>query len=111
MSTFRDRAAPILRSAIIPPLTQDQKADIWDLYHQSADANELAGHLSELNLHPELKQQLIEAKRKPAMEPDDTDKALGVLNHMSTMDPKVLDLVEQHPNVLKVFLAAHGGKE
>jgi len=96
---FIDHAAAILKSAVFPPLTQDQKSDLWTLYHTSKDANELSGHLSEVNLHPELKQQLITAKGKPTVEFDDVDKAIAVMHRLAALPQATLDLVEKHPHV------------
>lgn len=104
---FRDQAFDFLQRA---PLTDDQRADIWDLFHSSTSANELSDHLKELPLPAALKQDLVQAKLKPAIEPDDSEKVMAILNHMKAMDPRVLEVAEKHPHVLKAVTdAAHGG--
>jgi len=109
MPKFTDHAAPILSAG--PAISDEQRSDLWSLFHVSKDPAELAQHLSELPLRGDFKDDLIRAKRKPALEPDDTDKVMGVLNHMSAMDSRVLEAAESHPLVLKALIAAHGGSE
>jgi len=111
MSKFTDHAAPLLKNE--PSLDDSQRADLWSLFHQSADANELAGHLSELSLRGNLKGDLIRAKRKPATEPDDLDRAVALIHRMAAIDSKVLDTAEKHPHVLghMVDEANSAGKE
>lgn len=103
---FTDHAFRVLQNA---PISEDQRADLWDRFHSSKNANDLGEHLKDLPLPASLKMNLILAKQKPAVEPTDMDKAKAVLQHIATMDPKVLEAAEQHPNVLKTMLAAVNG--
>jgi hypothetical protein len=99
MSTFKDHAVEILKGE--PTINDSQRSDLWDLFHQSANATELARRLHTMPLRPDLKEQLLRAKNKPSVKPDPIEK---VLDAMQRMDPKVLDLAEKHPHMLKLVV-------
>jgi hypothetical protein len=103
-SPFTDEVSPILRGE--PSITNDQRADLFDVFHKSKDPNELARHLQPLVLPDDLKQQLYDKKKKmvPPVEP--VDKVTDVVNRMKTLDPAALETAEGHPNVLKAFVTA-----
>jgi hypothetical protein len=102
-SPFQDPAQPIL--AAHPAITDDQRADLWDIFHGSKDAQELATKLQPVGVPDDLKQSLFEAKTQnaPAVEP--VAKAISVLKTVAGLDPRILDAAEGHPNVTKALLA------
>jgi hypothetical protein len=107
-SPFLDPAKPIL--AAHPAITDDQRADLWDIFHQSKDSGELAQHLQPLGIPDELKHHLFVAKDATAPAPTPkvapVDKVTGAIQRIAQMDPKVIDLAESHPNVLKTLATA-----
>ena len=107
-SPFLDPAKPIL--AAHPAITDDQRADLWDIFHQSKDSGELAQHLQPLDIPDDLKHHLFVAKdaTAPASEPKvpPVDKVTAAIHRVAQIDPKVLDLAETHPNVLKTLTTA-----
>jgi hypothetical protein len=102
-SPFIDHAAPIL--AAEPAITDHQRADLWDAFH-TKNADELTQHLAPLAVPDDLKHKLWTAKQSlaPALPP--VDKVTAAMQRMVTLDPKVLETAEAHPNVLKVLTTA-----
>jgi hypothetical protein len=100
---FADPAEPILRG--VPGITDDERADLWDAFH-SKSADELAQHLQPLAIPEEHKNRLYQAKQMSMPAPAPLDKATQAIKAVATIDPKVLDMAETHPNVLKVLSAA-----
>lgn len=102
-SPFLDPAQPIL--AAHPAISDDQRADLWDIFHGSKNPDELAAKLQSLGVPDDVKQSLFEAKTQnmPAVEP--VAKAVDVLKTVAGLDPKILDAAEGHPNVTKALLA------
>ena len=102
-SPFLDPAQPIL--AAHPAISDEQKADLWDIFHGTKSPDELATKLQPLGVPDDVKQSLFEAKTQnaPAVEP--VAKAISVLKTVAELDPKVLDAAEGHPNVTKALLA------
>ena len=102
-SPFLDPAQPILSAH--PAISDDQRADLWDIFHGSKSPEELAAKLQPLGVPDDVKQSLFEAKTQnmPAVEP--VAKAVSVLKTVAGLDPKILDAAEGHPNVTKALLA------
>jgi hypothetical protein len=96
-----DDAAVILRGE--PTINDDQRADLWDLYHATKTPSELARHLQAIPVHPDLKQQLFTAKQKSV---DPIDRVVEVLSQLKQIDPRTLDLAEKSPTVLKALMSA-----
>ena len=107
-SPFLDPAKPIL--AAHPAITDDQRADLWDIFHQSKDSGELAQHLQPLGIPDALKHHLFVAKDATAppvpVKVAPIDKVTDAIKRISQLDPKVVDLAESHPNVLKTLSTA-----
>jgi hypothetical protein len=102
---FVDHAFPVLYGE--PTIDDRQREELWDIYHTSRNATELAQRLHPMPLHPDLKEQLLRAKNKPSVELDPIDK---VFEAIQWLDPQVLEIAESHPFVLKhmVDLATQG---
>lgn len=107
-SPFLDSAKPIL--AAHPAITDDQRADLWDIFHNSKDSGELAQHLQPLAIPDDLKHHLFVAKDATAppvpVKVAPIDKVTDAIKRISQLDPKVVDLAESHPNVLKTLSTA-----
>lgn len=101
---FVDHAQPILAGE--PSITADQRADLWDIFHNSKDANELANHLSTMALPDDTKQQLFDAKKKAAPKVEPIERAVHALATMTTIPPAVMELAEKYPNTAKALLSA-----
>ena len=56
---FTDHAFPVIAQE--PGLSDENRADIWSLFHTAKDTTELAQHLSSLPLHPMMKADLLKA--------------------------------------------------
>lgn len=100
---FADPAAPILRDD--PALTDQHRADIHDAFY-SKNADELVQHLMPMDIPENTKQALYAAKKISEPAPEPLDKTAAAINRMGQIDPKLLDLAEAHPNILKVLTAA-----
>lgn len=114
-SPFMDHASPILAGD--PVLSDANRADLWDIFHSSKDPNELAQHLQSLAtpadptkqplvVPEDTKKRLWEAKQKSMPVAGPVDKVTAAMTQLSQIDPKVLEVAESHPNVLKVLTAA-----
>lgn len=103
-SPFLDHARPILEND--PALSNEHKADLWDIFHSSKNADELAHHLQPLSVSDDTKQALYEAKQSSTPEPAPADHVVDALSRLAKLDPKVLELAESHPNVLKTIMTA-----
>lgn len=106
--SFVDHAQPVLAGA--PDIDDEKRADLYDLFHNSKNADELARHLSAIPVPDALKTQLYDAKKKqsPAAEP--IDKATDAISRIGKLDPKVLQLAEQFPTVTKALITAATAK-
>jgi hypothetical protein len=98
-----DHAAPVLAGE--PTISDAQRADLWDAF-QTKNADELTQHLQTLAVPDDFKQRLLDAKVKSIPAADPLDKTTAIMTKMSKIDPQVLDLAENHPNVLKMMVSA-----
>ena len=98
-STKIDHAHVVLEHA---PLTQDQKADLWDEVYRAPNADALAHSLESFDLPAHLVAALITAKRLIDSE-SRADKTKDAAERMAELDPKTLDLLESHPRMLQHF--------
>ena len=103
-SPFQDHAAPILSAE--PAINDQQREQLWDVFHQSKDPNELAQKLVPLAVPDDLKHKLWTAKQSVAPVVPPVDKTVAAMQRMVDLDPKVLATAEAHPNVLKVLTSA-----
>jgi hypothetical protein len=101
-SPWHDAAAPILSAAAGVP--DGVLAEAWDAYHQSKHSNELVTKLAGLNLPDGIKHQLYQAKVDSTPPLTAVDKVFDAINRLGTLDPKVRDIAENHPTLLKSFL-------
>lgn len=99
---FLDHARPILDGD--SALSDEHRADLWDIFHSSKSADELAHHLQPLSVSDDTKQALHEAKQKSTPEPAPADHIVDALTRLSNMDPKIVELAESHPNILKAIV-------
>lgn len=97
-----DLAAPIL--AAEPGLSQSDRADLWDHFHQSADAGELSQRLIAAPISDDLRSRLLRAKEISMPVPGPVDRVTDAMNKMKGMDPAALDLAEKHPKLLQAIL-------
>lgn len=103
-SPFQDHAAPVLSND--PTLTDEKRASLWDIFHSSKDHNELAQKLQPEEIPDATKHALWQAKQASLPAPTPHDNIVAALQRMAQIDPKVLDLAESHPAVLKAFTSA-----
>ena len=99
-----DLAAPILAGD--PVLSDEHRADLWDTFHNSKSPEELVQHLQPLRVPDDTKKRLYDAKKQSMPPVGPVDKVTAVMQKMTQIDPKMLDLAESHPNVLKTLTAA-----
>jgi hypothetical protein len=104
MSKFVDHAFPILQGD--PALTSAGRADIWDHFHQSGNATELAQRLQNVAMPDDTRAQLISAKSKPSTELDNLDRVVRAIHKLSAMDSKDLEIAESHPRMLQHLIDA-----
>lgn len=107
-SPFLDPAKPIL--AAHPDITDEDRAALWDEFHNSKDSAELAQKLQPLAVPDDLKHHLFVAKDATAppvpAKVAPIDKVTDAIKRISQFDPKMIDLAESHPNVLKTLATA-----
>jgi hypothetical protein len=96
-----DKAAVVLYGE--PTINDEQRADLYDVYYQSPTANALACRLAPLDLHPDLKEQLVNAKR---LGEDAMDRAIEAINKLRQIDPVVLAKAERHPTITQALILA-----
>ena len=102
---LHDHAQDVLQDA---PISEDQKAELWDHYHDTKSARELAERIQSVPIPEPVAVALLEAKKKAEPPQNSADKILGALVSI----PKVaLDTAEQHPHVLAQFVKAIFGKD
>ena len=90
------------------PLSVDLKADLWDAATTAQSPDDLARSLKQFDIPPHVAASLIVAKRlldTEHPEPSDAEKVKAAAQQMSQIDPKLLDILEAHPTVLKHLLA------
>lgn len=96
-----DHAHVVLQDA---PITTEKKADIWDEVYRAPNADSLARSLEAFDIPAHLVAALVTAKRLIDTEhpaPSHADKVKAAAHQMAQMDPKLLSIIEHHPNVLK----------
>ena len=108
-SPYADPAAPVL--AAHPGITDEDRANLWDVFHNSKDSSELAQKLQPMTAIPDnLKHKLFVTKDATAppvpVKVAPIDKVTDAIKRISQLDPKVVDLAESHPNVLKTLSTA-----
>src|ERR1700676_268675 len=102
-SPFMDHAAPVLAGE--PTINDQQRADLWDAFHTKSP-EELVQHLQPLAVPDDFKHKLFTAKQASMPAPEPMDRVAEALTRIKSIDPAVLDVAEQHPNVLKAMTAA-----
>jgi len=93
-------------------LTQDQRADAWDVYYQSRHSQELAQKLANIDAPEQVKTDLWNAKRQfsdPV--PTPMDRVEQALHRMADLDPNVLESMESKPNILKSLMSSLQGEK
>jgi hypothetical protein len=101
-SPFVDHAEPILRNA---PISDEDKANLWDVFHNSKDPDELIQRLHPLAVPDQVKTDLYEKKKK--LQPiGPVDTAVSALNRMRDLPSEVLDLAEAHPKIASLLVSA-----
>jgi hypothetical protein len=101
-SPFIDAAKPILAGE--PTINDDQRAELWDTFHNTKNATELATKLAPLSIPDDTKQQLYSAKQRAVAPPEPIDRAAKALNSIANIDPKVLEMAEKYPTVAKTLI-------
>jgi hypothetical protein len=105
---LHDLAAPILRDA--PDMSDAVRGDLWDLFHDSKTADELAQKLSAVPIEGGLKQELILARVKSLQpEPSDSttpiiDAAMEAMHWVAQLPQHVRSIAERHPIVAKFLV-------
>jgi len=111
-SPFHDHAARVLNQHG-QALDIGTKADLWDLFNETRNHNELAAKLAPLNVPDVVKHHLYLAKAALAPTPTHADKIVEAVNHLgklaSTPEGKeMLATAERHPNLLRAFTSDKG---
>jgi hypothetical protein len=110
MEPYQDPAESILRGE--PTINDEQRANLFDIFHSTKDEGELARRLQPLAVPDDFKKQLYDAKQGGAItKGEPLDKVTEAINRMKTIDPQVLAMAEAHPNVLKALTGAAGAAE
>jgi hypothetical protein len=103
-SPFHDPAQAILEQD--SGLTDEQRAELWDIFSQSKDPNHLAQQLQAVDALPETKDQLWRAKQATTPMPTQLEKVSEALKEISRMDPATLEMAEKYPTISKAFIDA-----
>lgn len=103
-SPYADHAEKIL--AADPTLDDATRSTLWDSYHSTVDPNELASQMRDVIAPEDTKNKLILAKQTTSPVPTRVEKLTSALTTMSRVDPKTLQIAQQHPNVAKALIEA-----
>ena len=103
---FHDHAKDVL--AADSTLSDEQKADLWETWHDAKTPQELSERLNGVPVPADVAQALLVAKQRTMPE---EPHAMRAIRHMATLDPAQLDLAENHPGVLQTLLDAIRGKK
>jgi hypothetical protein len=101
---WADPAEGILRSD--GSLTDERRATLWELFHDSASPADLARRLQYHDVSNGTKHQLFEAKRLTAPVESPTDRTVSALKRMARIDPRILEAAEKHPTAMKALADA-----
>jgi hypothetical protein len=96
-------AEPILRGD--PALSDEQRADLFDIFHGSKDPNELVQKLQTLAVPDDTKHRLFQAKQA-SMPAEPLDKVSSAVDRLAQLDPQKREIAEAHPNLLKALVGA-----
>ncbi len=107
-SPFTDLAVPILAGD--PVLSDEQRADLHDVFHGSKSPSELVQKLMPLAIPDDTKHRLFEAKQQQMVAMPSVggpvDKTVAAIQKMKELDPQTLELAEAHPSVLRALTSA-----
>lgn len=103
LAPYEDPAEPILNAS---PLSDDVRAQAWDIFHNAQSPEDLARDLSPLDIPDSVKRGLFAAKNVTATALGPVDKIKRSLTQMSRIDPKVLATAEKFPTVAKAMIGA-----
>ena len=86
------------------PLSNEDRSNLWDVYHAAPDADTLAKALADVP--PHISEPLVRAKRQsaPTILPASAPTVLTALEHLGKIDSAVLDLAEKNPLTLKTII-------
>jgi hypothetical protein len=102
---FISKAEPILRAA--QGISDVDRADLFDAYHESENANDLAGRLQSVEgLSPDIASKLIAAKHSSEPVPSNLDRAVEAIHSVAKLDPQILEVAESHPVVMRGLVSA-----
>jgi hypothetical protein len=99
-----DLAQPILAGD--PQLNDDQRANLWDVFHTTKDSNELAQAIQTIAVPDDTKQRLFDAKKKTEVPEHPVAAAIAALAKLKEIDPTTLALAEAHPKVAGALMSA-----
>jgi len=101
---YQDPAEGILRGDT--SITDEDRASLWDAFHNSKSPNELAQKLQPLGIPSDTKHKLWAAKQATAPVASPVDKVTEALNRLKQIDPDTLAVAEKFPTVAKAFIDA-----
>lgn len=109
-----DIGADTLRA--MPSIDDEQRADLWDQFHQSDSPEDLEQRLHAYpDVAEDVKSELIHARgtqdrigRLDAVQPSEpkTETPTDALMEMAQLPPEVLSIAEAHPKTAKAFIDA-----
>jgi len=106
-----DHAYRILKGIPDDVMSMDSKADAWQHYYDARDSKDLVNRLMNFDAPLNVKHDLYEAKKNfsdPV--PTPMDRATDAVHRISALDPRVLEIAESHPNILKSLMASLQGE-
>lgn len=101
MAEQPDPAYRILENA---PIELELKSDCWDEFYEATSARNLASRLERYDIPDSVKAALVAARK--SLEPTARDRIVDAMRQLSQLDPKLLELAEQHPKVLRYLIEA-----
>ena len=88
-------------------MTDEQRSEIWDLYHDTRTVSDLARKFSERSDFPEhVELALLEAKKQDTAASSHLDRVTEAIHHLASLDRATIDHAEHHANVLRLFADA-----
>lgn len=87
-------------------LSNNEKAALWQIFHEHDAPEKLAEHLNAINAPEHLIEKLVDAKQRMhdfTSRTTEPNRAEGAIKMLKSLPSDVLETAEKHPEVLRGF--------
>lgn len=87
-------------------LDKSDRSNLWEIVHSTRDMKELSQRLANTDIPAHVEEALLAAKKlaEPKAPEPESHPVLDALNRLVKIDPKVVEIAESHPTVLRHFV-------